>query len=219
MAHTLQPRHSGHQHTLTPTFMSPASPRQTLIIVDCQNDFSRPDAPLFVAGSDDAITAIVDLIDSHTIGHVIFTVDWHPYNHCSFQAQGGLWPTHCVQHTEGAAIRPELLEACTRHNLPYTIFTKGSDPNTEEYGAFSGTWSETPEAFIIQHDTTSFSIAKANDYILCGIAGDYCVKETLLNIAHRLHPKVFMPGVAHIGGEHILLKEMQALGVTLYTNQ
>lgn len=187
----------------------------TLIVVDCQNDFSRPGAPLRVAGADKAITAIAAYIGSSHIQHVIFTVDWHPTTHCSFQANGGPWPTHCVQHTEGAAIRNELLEACTQHNVPYSVYVKGTDPTYEEYGAFAGVWSETSEHYSVCHPTRGhFLIPKpTGQLIVCGIAGDYCVKETLKHLA-PLRPKVFLAGVAHIGSEQTLLDTMQALSIT-----
>ncbi|MDO4715292.1 MAG: isochorismatase family protein [Bacteroidales bacterium] len=194
---------------------SKPSSRPTLIVVDCQNDFSREGAPLFVPGGNAAIEAIVRLMDSGNIGHVVFTVDWHPANHSSFKPYGGIWPPHCVQHTEGAAIRTELIEACGRNGLTYSVFEKGANPNEEEYGAFAGTWSETEEAHVVHHAMGDFALPKGKSYILCGIAGDYCVKETLKNVAH-LRPQVFMPGVAHIGAEQTLLDEMSALGIKPY---
>ena len=33
---------------------------------------------------------------------VYATRDWHPADHCSFHAQGGPWPAHCVAGTPGA---------------------------------------------------------------------------------------------------------------------
>ena len=39
---------------------------------------------------------------------VVYTQDWHPADHTSFKEQGGIWPVHCVQGTEGAAFHPDL---------------------------------------------------------------------------------------------------------------
>ena len=82
----------------------------TLIIVDCQNDFIT--GTLTVKGAKAAVEEIKKFIKSHCkeIEKIVFTVDWHPYNHCSFKKYGGQWPNHCVQYTPGACIEPKLLK-------------------------------------------------------------------------------------------------------------
>ena len=39
---------------------------------------------------------------------VVATRDWHPPDHGSFTEQGGIWPVHCVQDTDGAQLHPDL---------------------------------------------------------------------------------------------------------------
>jgi len=34
--------------------------------------------------------------------------DWHPAGHISFAQDGGLWPPHCIQDTDGARFHPDL---------------------------------------------------------------------------------------------------------------
>jgi nicotinamidase-related amidase len=62
----------------------------TLIIVDFQKDFSNVIGKLYVAGAENARKAIIAFIKKNAefIGEVIFTVDWHTANHCSFKANG-----------------------------------------------------------------------------------------------------------------------------------
>ena len=64
-----------------------------LIIVDLQNDF-LPDGALPVPHGDEVIP-LANELQSH-FELVVATQDWHPANHCSFKAQGGPWPPHCV---------------------------------------------------------------------------------------------------------------------------
>jgi len=39
---------------------------------------------------------------------IVYTRDWHPENHLSFKAYGGIWPPHCVQWTPGLNFTPTL---------------------------------------------------------------------------------------------------------------
>ena len=49
-------------------------------------------------------------LDNYT--WVIVTQDAHPTNHCSFVENGGVFPPHCVQGTEGMNVYPSLQFAC-----------------------------------------------------------------------------------------------------------
>ena len=64
----------------------------TLIIVDCQNDFIT--GTMTVKGAKNSVEEIKKFIKNHRkeISKIIFTVDWHPYNHSSFKKYGGQWP-------------------------------------------------------------------------------------------------------------------------------
>lgn len=135
-----------------------------LIVVDFQNDFVE--GTLSVKDADKAYSRLLLFMWSNrdNISKIIFTADWHPLNHCSFERNGGEWPIHCLQYSEGAAIADNLLNSCIINNIPYEIVTKGEDSNKEEYGAFSFTKPNIPEG---------------EEVVVCGIAGDYCVLHTL----------------------------------------
>lgn len=174
----------------------------TLIIVDCQNDFIT--GTMSVKGAKTVVEEIKNFIKNHKkdIEKIIFTLDWHPYNHSSFKKYGGLWPSHCVKHTPGACIEPKLLKFVQSLELDFEFVTKGEMVDVEQYGAFSD----------IDISTDNYpnqkyyfdSIATANtesEFVICGIAGDYCVKSTAQNmIDGGIIPKVFCPGVASIDG-------------------
>ncbi len=92
-----------------------------LIVVDVQNDFC-PGGALAVADGD-AVVPIVNAL-ARRFANVILTQDWHPAGHASFaSAHAGaapfetiempygpqvLWPDHCIQGTEGAALHAAL---------------------------------------------------------------------------------------------------------------
>ena len=165
----------------------------TLIIVDCQYDFIK--GTLAVAKASKAVDNIIAYIlnNRKNIDKIVFTVDWHPINHCSFDKNGGQWPVHCVQYSKGASIDESLLNTVHIVGIPYDIIIKGDEANKEEYGAFS--IPSFNDCLFDRHHTVN--IDKHSDIVVCGIAGDYCVKETTLNLM-ELNPKIFLGGVASI---------------------
>lgn len=181
---------------------------KTLVIVDFQKDFANPSGSLYVNGAEKAEEAIVNYIMKNVedLSDVIFTVDWHNPEHCSFKKNGGIWPVHCVQFSEGAGISDKIMKACIDNNIQFQVFKKGTEEETEEYGAFSYIelmyGPETEITFLNQaHD--DFVYVNTNEFVVCGIAGDYCVSETIKNlIKHQdvtpLSIEVFKNGIASI---------------------
>lgn len=137
-----------------------------LVVIDVQRDFFDPSGSLYVSGSEVLPARIAAIAQNYDM--VIFTLDWHPADHCSFNDQGGMWPSHCVAFTQGAGLADEF--APIIKNNPTEIFLKATDPNKEQFGAFEDL-SDYPEIEGRLKGCTSIDV--------CGIAGDYCVKETL----------------------------------------
>jgi nicotinamidase/pyrazinamidase len=137
-----------------------------LIVVDVQNDFS-PGGALPVPRGDEVIPALNDYIKifKQANARIFATRDWHPADHVSFKAQGGAWPPHCVQNTEGAKFHSDL-------KLPSgtVIVSKAMDPLKEAYSGFDGT--ELADTLRTQGVTRVF---------VGGLATDYCVKNTVLD--------------------------------------
>lgn len=143
--------------------------KKTLVIVDVQRDFFHPQGHLYVAGGEVLPERIASVIPGYE--SVVLTMDWHPGDHCSFTEHGGTWPSHCVAYTQGAGLPDEFAAPLARGGVYY--FHKGCDVGKEQYGAFEG----------MQADDDIFKVFDAAERIdVCGIAGDYCVKETIANI-------------------------------------
>jgi len=171
-----------------------------LIIVDCQNDFIT--GTLAVKGAKAAVEEIKKFIKNHRkeIEKIVFTVDWHPYNHSSFKKYGGQWPHHCVQYTPGACIEPKLLKFVQSLEIDYEVSQKGQIEEVEQYGAFDDIQFVT-DNFGSRYYLDIVETNANNDYVICGIAGDFCVKETTQNLLNgEITPKVFFPGIASIDG-------------------
>lgn len=178
--------------------------KKILIVVDVQYDFCNPNGTLFVRGGDKVVNKVKDIIPN--FDYVIFTKDSHSLNHCSFKENGGIWPVHCVWNSIGEGIPVELLKAAN----DYGVVAKGGNVNEEEYGAFSDDL-EFFESIELAVDTEGIYSKPSKAYcddvdelVVCGIAGDYCVVETLKNIVKWFKDtnkiKVYLDGVASIDG-------------------
>lgn len=144
-----------------------------LLIVDVQNDFLMGGA-LAVPEGEQVIPVINTLIAQARLRQVpIFASrDWHPTDHCSFVAQGGPWPVHCVADTEGAAYHPFV-------NLPDDCvhLLKATDKTHDVYSAAKGH---------DQAEHTLVELLRAQDIKrvwVTGLALDYCVKASALDLA------------------------------------
>ena len=96
---------------------------------------------------------------------VFFTRDWHPPDHISFKEQGGVWPPHCVQNTEGALFHKDLF-------IPQDnrfIISKGTSKDFAAYSGFQGT--------VLDSLLRERGIRRV---FVGGVATDYCVKNTVL---------------------------------------
>jgi len=145
-------------------------PGDVLLVTDIQNDF-LPGGSLGVAGGDEVVPVLNRYIDAFVAKGlpVYATRDWHPEGHCSFHAQGGPWPVHCVAGTHGAAFAATLM-------LPpdTTLISKATSPDQEAYSSFQGT------------DLDSrLRSAGIHRVFIGGLATDYCVLNTVRD-ARRL---------------------------------
>ncbi len=115
-----------------------------LIVVDVQNCFV-PGGTLPVGKGDEVVPIVNRLAQSFE--NVVVTQDWHTPGHASFASahagkkpfettklaygQQVLWPDHCVQGTDDAALHKDL-------KLPHAqlILRKGYHRNMDSYSAF-----------------------------------------------------------------------------------
>src|SRR6266498_4798132 len=96
-------------------------PEDVLIVVDVQNDFC-PGGRLAVQKGDEVVPLVNAL--AQRFANVVLTQDWHPPGHQSFATshpgrkpfdsiklpygEQVLWPDHCVQGSDGAALHKDL---------------------------------------------------------------------------------------------------------------
>jgi nicotinamidase/pyrazinamidase len=134
-----------------------------LLIVDVQRDF-LPGGALAVPNGDEVVPVLAEASKFFaTSGRpVIASRDWHPTDHCSFGANGGPWPPHCIAGTAGAELDPDL-------QLPpgTKIVDKATTADKDAYSAFEGT---DLDAWLKQQGVRRLYIG--------GLATEYCVLNT-----------------------------------------
>ncbi|HET7173160.1 MAG TPA: nicotinamidase [Nocardioidaceae bacterium] len=188
---------------------------RALVVVDVQNDFCEGGS-LPVLGGADVAFRISQLLhrwqdapaDEREYTVVVATRDHHVDPGAHFSANPDFvrsWPPHCVVGTEGAAFHPNL------DPQPFAaVFLKG-----EHAAAYSGFEGRAEDGrglaeWLQAHDVT--------DTDICGLATDYCVRQTALDAAGlgfrtRLLTDL-CAGVAPETTEQALA-EMRSAGVTL----
>lgn len=153
-----------------------------LLIVDVQKDFC-PGGSLAVPDGDQIIpflNSYIRLFRKYALP-IFATRDWHPPRTSHFREFGGLWPSHCVQGTEGARFHPAM-------ELPpdATILTKGEDPDKDEYSGFGAVDQRgVPFHKIVRH-------MEIHKIYVGGLATDYCVKDTSLDALRSGHAVIIL---------------------------
>lgn len=161
-------------------------PGDVLLVVDVQRDF-LPGGPLAVPDGD-AVVAPINRLGT-LFPHVLLTQDWHPAGHVSFAASHPgrapfeqvelpygrqvLWPTHCVQGSDGAGFAPGL-------DLPRAelVVRKGFRPGVDSYSAFTEADRRTPTGlagFLRERGLRRLFLA--------GLATDFCVAWSAMDAA------------------------------------
>lgn len=141
---------------------------RAIVVVDEIYDFIEGGS-LACQHSVEAVASTKQLIEQHPDTPVLFVCDHHPADHCSFTAQGGPWPPHCVAGTHGAEIH-ELLKPFVQEEL---VFYKGCDPALEQYSGFEGR----NEAGQTLGDV--LELLEPEEVVVVGIATEYCVRNTV----------------------------------------
>ncbi len=182
----------------------PLASDDALLIVDLQNDF-LPGGSLAVPEGDQVIPVINRCIDRFRAvnGLIVATRDWHPSDHCSFQEQGGMWPRHCVQQSQGARFAATL-----RLPAEAWIISKASGEQ-DAYSGFDGT-----------HLAQRLRQAGVQRLFIAGLATDYCVLQTVLDgLNEGFQVYLLEDGVRAVnldaGDGDRALDKMRAAGATL----
>lgn len=150
--------------------------KNILLIVDPQNDFISGTLP--VEGAEAKMKKLAEYIKAKNTkyDYILITMDSHPTNHSSFKDNGGIWPKHCVSYTEGWELPEYLNEAINAaSHCSMAAYHKGDVANREEYSIFDN-WED---GLTLTKQIMDLCEEGEIYFDVCGIAGDYCVLETL----------------------------------------
>lgn len=155
-----------------------------LLVIDVQNCF-LPGGSLAVKDGEQVVPVINKI--AKAFGNVVLTQDWHTPGHVSFASSHSgkkpfelidlaygkqvLWPDHCVQGTDGAALSKDL--AIPQAEL---ILRKGFHNDVDSYSAFTeadGKTSTGLGAYLKARGVARVFVA--------GLATDFCVAWTALD--------------------------------------
>ena len=168
--------------------------KSVLIVVDVQNCF-LPGGSLAVKDGEQVVPIINKL--GQSFQHVVMTQDWHTPGHVSFASshQGKkpfemiklpygdqvLWPDHCVQGTDGAAISKDI-------NIPHAelVIRKGFRKGVDSYSAFREADKKTTTGLGAYLKARGLSRV-----FVTGLATDFCVAWTAMD-ARREAFEVFV---------------------------
>ena len=157
---------------------------RALLLIDIQNDF-LPGGRLAVPAGDEIIPLVNALQPRFDL--VVATQDWHPAGHQSFASSHAgraqfeqidlhglpqvLWPDHCTQASDGAALAPAL-----QTERIEALFRKGMNPEIDSYSAFfdNGHRKSTGLADYLRGRGVT-------EVVVAGLAADYCVYYSALD--------------------------------------
>jgi nicotinamidase/pyrazinamidase len=187
--------------------------RTALLVVDVQNDFADPSGSLYVRDGEHVVpVANRQIADATEAGaYVVYSQDWHPASTPHFTTEGGTWPVHCVMGTWGAMFHPDL-------RVVGDVVHKG-DQGADGYSAFSERDPSSGETAptILQRLLEERGVERL---VICGLAADYCVVETVLDARRLGYPvEVLADGIRAVdlepGDGDRAIERMREAGATV----
>ena len=155
-----------------------------LLVIDVQNCF-LPGGSLAVKDGDQVVPVINRLAKG--FANVVLTQDWHTAGHVSFATSHSgkkpfetvdlkygkqmLWPDHCVQGTDGAALSKELTSPQAG-----LIIRKGFNKGMDSYSAF-----EEADHKSVTGLAGYLKARGIKTVVVTGLATDFCVGWTALD--------------------------------------
>ena len=167
--------------------------KSLLLLVDVQYDFIT--GSLAVDGAPAVMDGLAEYIAEQPKGKfdaIVMTADHHPADHSSFKDNGGIWPVHCVQNTEGASIYKSVLDAVKQHDPEAPVLTKGDNVAVDEYSILANEESAKKLLALIEEKGIQ-------EIYVAGLCGDYCVGNSIKDLVAAGHGNKIRVLTSYIG--------------------
>jgi len=195
-----------------------ANKKWSFVDVDTQADFMLPGAKLYVPAAEKLLPVLQRLRDfaaQHAIP-VLSTTDAHSTDDAEFRD----WPPHCVRQTPGQLKVPETL---FRDYL--VVPRERSAPPSDEELARYPQWiveKNQLDMFSTPHAEDLVSRLDAEEYLLYGVATEYCVRLAALGLRKRGRRVLLLTDAIQgidAAGIARTLEELKNAGVVLSTTR
>ncbi len=180
--------------------------KAALVVVDVQRDFCEGGA-LAAANTVSLLQPLKKFIEEArrqgTL--VVYTQDWHPEMHGSFQPNGGPWPVHCVAEKAGAELMPPL-----NPEAGDVVIHKGVGVQGAGYSGFDET---SLEEQLREKGVSHVGVA--------GIATEYCVRATAMDaLQAKFETSVLEDLIRAVQDKDVpkVLQELKQAGVKVQTS-
>ena len=168
-------------------------PNNAIGIIDAQRGFMPADegirlgvagfGELPIAGGEQIVATVNQLLAvGHARGGTLFTTqDWHPAQTAHFSATPNFtttWPVHCVADTAGAELHPHIVLPAETHRFRKgaEVLQNGADDTSYSAWYASAAGMSLPDFLRMRGVETIY---------LAGLAFDYCVGRTALDLAQQ----------------------------------
>ncbi|MCH8267898.1 MAG: cysteine hydrolase [Acidobacteria bacterium] len=192
--------------------------KMVFVDVDTQADFMLPTGSLYVPGAEQIIPNLARLVE-FARGHdvpVVSSADAHSLSDDEFQQ----FPPHCVKGTAGQKKLPETLLA------KWTVLPNEQQPEPEAAEiARCRQWileKQKFDLFTNIHAAFLFEKLDAGQYVVFGVATEYCVREAVLGLLQQGRPVTVVEDAIRAieaGSGQAALQEMQNAGARLLRTQ
>jgi len=189
--------HAAGWEDLVKTEQLQIGPSDALVIVDMQNDFIpvddvNPDGGAFAVAEGGNISKLIIQMMEHFAAYgasVIPTRDYHPDDHCSFLPNGGHFPPHCIQGSEGSKFYKPIGECFGKLRAlgkSCEVVFKGFHENVDSFGSFEYPDEQSSWARVANKDVPD----RLHGCTLAAWTGAVCLKCSNINRDYDAPPDI-----------------------------
>lgn len=171
----------------------------TLLVIDCQNDFTQKNGSMYIPSCDKVIPNICKFIEENkdNINRIVLAKSNHPKDYCLFKNHIGLYQKNCVENTEGCNIDSRIMKSIKKTGVDFVELKHGEVSDFIEHSASK--YSRMVDDKFLLATATDACKVYTDDIVVCGVSGDCMVSETIIDLSNQINHEnihLFIDGVA-----------------------